>query len=184
MDLVYFEASVICDFFRLKGIDDLEMIFSEKYLLRITKTSFSLLNKEIDSCIVFEFESDRVLIEKHFLDKEMFIMEIISKIREKFITRKTGEIYRIVNKLNGLCYVGMTSGTSSLRWKSHISGYEKSAISKAILEYGINNFYFEVLEEVEISLDGVENYRLALLKAERKWIAHFNSIKEGYNAKI
>lgn len=85
-------------------------------------------------------------------------MEIISKIREKFITRKTGEIYRIVNKLNNLCYVGMTSGTSSLRWKSHISGYEKSAISKAILEYGINNFYFEVLEEVEISLDGFGFY--------------------------
>lgn len=184
MDVVYFEANSICDFFNLRNIDDVEMVFSDKYLLRITKKSFSLLNQEINSCIVFDFESDSVLIEKHFLDKEMFIMEIISKIREKFITRKTGEIYRIVNKLNNHCYVGMTSGTSYLRWKTHISGYEKSAISKAIAEYGINNFYFEVLEEIEVCLDGAEDSKSALLKAERKWIHHFNSINEGYNARI
>lgn len=184
MDIVYFEAKLICDFFKEKNIDNIEFLFSRNNLLKVTKTSFSIMHQEINQCIVFDFETETVLIEKYFIDKEMFLIEVISKVRSKYITKKSGEIYRIVNKKNDMCYIGKTNGTSSLRWKTHVYGYENSEIAKAIKEFGVSNFYFEVLEEVEISLDGIEDSKSALSKAERKWMHYFDSINKGYNARI
>ena len=83
------------------------------------------------------------------------------------------EIYRVVNKVDGKCYVGM-SYDALYRFKQHIresrqERYRGRKISSAIKEYGVENFYFEILE---ITNDE---------SREAYWIAHYNSVEEGYN---
>jgi len=90
---------------------------------------------------------------------------------KKFWLNKTCGIYKITNKLNGMCYVGQSKDVCG-RWKSHISS-KKSAIGNAIKTEGVESFIFEVLEEcTEEELNEREIY----------WIAHFNcTYPSGYN---
>lgn len=85
-------------------------------------------------------------------------------------------IYVIVNKTNGKCYVGSTRSI-----KNRIINYFNLAltaaqqgrpISNAILKYGLLNFAFIILEEVDLKLYPIE-------VRETFWIKH---IKPEYNA--
>lgn len=57
-----------------------------------------------------------------------------------------GYIYKIINNINGMTYVGQTTKSLEKRWKEHLSSssncrYLKSALSK----YGIDNFTFTLI---------------------------------------
>lgn len=87
-------------------------------------------------------------------------------------------IYKITNKINQKCYIGC-SKTIEKRWNSHKSEsvleqfpqYNYS-IHKAFRKYGLDNFSFEIIEE--ISED-------KLFDREKYWIAFYNSYNDGYN---
>lgn len=86
-------------------------------------------------------------------------------------------IYRIVNKVNGKCYVGQ-AGCIEERIERHWSLLERSKdvrfLQNAYNKYGKDNFYYEVLEECTIDkLDDKEIY----------WISYYksNNRKYGYN---
>lgn len=84
-----------------------------------------------------------------------------------------GLIYLITCLVNGKKYVGQTTKTVEKRFKEHVRR-KKSLISKAIHEFGVENFTVEVLEECETSeqLNARECY----------WIAYFDCISpKGYN---
>lgn len=82
-------------------------------------------------------------------------------------------IYKITNKINGKKYIGQTNNPKR-RFLEHINrGYEKEVgkvLYYAFDKYGVDNFTFEVIEEVE-------NYN----EREKYWIDFYNSFEDGYN---
>lgn len=88
-------------------------------------------------------------------------------------------IYKITNKINGNCYIGLSVNIKR-RWKDHLRRYRDNSnkeydkvLYKAFRKYGIENFSFEVLEECEVE---------ELKEKEKYWINYYNSYKKGYNA--
>lgn len=89
-----------------------------------------------------------------------------------------GYIYKIQNKINKKIYIGQTTRDIQIRFKEHISESNrdnpKAAIHKAIKKYGKENFFIEIIEEIDNKLlDDREIY----------WIAQYNSTNKerGYN---
>lgn len=80
------------------------------------------------------------------------------------------EIYIIHNKCNNKKYVGKAKYGAEHRWKEHI-GYDlqnNQYIHRAMRKYGVENFYYEVLEtNIEESLlNEREKYWIALLQTQ------------------
>ena len=88
-------------------------------------------------------------------------------------------IYKITNLINNQLYIGKTNNFER-RWKDHQrlafseghKEYDKT-LYKAIRKYGIENFSFEIIEELE-------DYSIAG-KREQYWISYYNSYYNGYN---
>ena len=86
-------------------------------------------------------------------------------------------IYKITNLINGKVYIGQSIHIEK-RWQEHRKPSAHSLIGKAIQKYGIANFSFEVLEELQMSSTISEE----LNDLEAKYISEFNSITPyGYN---
>lgn len=89
-------------------------------------------------------------------------------------------IYKITNKINNKCYIGKSSNIEK-RWKYHIENrnslkeYDKP-LYRAFRKYGIENFSFEIIEE----LVNYENSN----EREKYWIEYYNCFgsDKGYNA--
>ena len=90
---------------------------------------------------------------------------------------KTG-IYKITNQLTKECYIGQAVDIAS-RWKDHakcglgIDTPAKNKLYKAMIEYGITNFSWEILEECE---------RANLDEKEKFFIELYQSKEFGYNS--
>lgn len=85
-------------------------------------------------------------------------------------------IYKITNKLNNKIYVGQTTRTLEIRKKDHIHNVQKGIkthLYSAMRKYGIENFVFEKICDV----DSVENLNIL----ERYYINKYNSVDKGYN---
>jgi group I intron endonuclease len=91
-------------------------------------------------------------------------------------------IYLITNKVNGKKYVGQHCGTGDSRWKQHLSASLKLEnplpLYRAIRKYGVDNFSYEVLEEIPLKKG--PKY---LDEREIHWIKQMNSFisEKGYN---
>ena len=86
-----------------------------------------------------------------------------------------GYIYGIQNQINNKWYIGQSIYYPKERWRQEIAGYSQHnmVISKAIQKYGIENFNFFLIEEVENDL---------LDEKEIFWIAEKDSYYHGYNS--
>ena len=90
-------------------------------------------------------------------------------------------IYKLTDTTNNLVYIGQSVDIGE-RWKQHIKrgcGAEIGTISGnklygAMMEHGVWNFRFEVLQECEKS---------DLNKLEKYWINYYQSVDNGYNMK-
>ncbi len=92
-------------------------------------------------------------------------------------------IYKITNNINQKVYIGQTIMTPAQRWQKHRSDAKLNKpypLYRAINKYGIDNFSFEILEEVKIEeLDEKERYYINLY---RSYINFEDS--NGYNATL
>ena len=86
-------------------------------------------------------------------------------------TVKTG-IYKITNQLTSECYIGQAVDIAS-RWKDHakcglgIDTPAKNKLYKAMTEYGLSHFSWEILEECErADLDEKEKFFIDLYQAK------------------
>lgn len=84
------------------------------------------------------------------------------------------DIYIIKNLVNDKVYIGQAKNAAE-RWIRHISAAKKDydyVISKAMNKYGIDKFYYQILESQ------VENFN----EREQYWIQQYNSrVPNGYN---
>lgn len=84
-------------------------------------------------------------------------------------------IYKITNQINGKVYIGQSINIER-RWRRHKSDVENRdyPIYRAIRKYGLENFYFEIVEETLVS---------ELNEKERYWISFYGSAfsEKGYN---
>lgn len=86
-------------------------------------------------------------------------------------------VYRIVNMINGKCYVGKTTQSLECRIERHLDGKGSQLVSQAINKYGRDNFRSEILEE----LLTIEELNLR----EMFWIKHYDSVSpNGYNLTV
>jgi group I intron endonuclease len=91
-------------------------------------------------------------------------------------------IYKILNKVNGKVYIGLTSRASpTKRWQRHISDlnsgkHHSRHLQKSWNKYGEANFIFEILEVLEVDIKN-------LFLREIFWIKFYKSFdpKFGYN---
>lgn len=86
-------------------------------------------------------------------------------------TVKTG-IYKITNQLTSECYIGQAVDIAS-RWKEHakcglgIDTPAKNKLYKAMIEYGLSHFSWEILEEcARADLDEKEKFFIDLYQAK------------------
>jgi len=92
-------------------------------------------------------------------------------------------IYKITNKINGLCYIGLDTNSieKNSRWKTHIResnrSNSKSKISQTIKNVGIENFTYEILELCDKSIKD-------LIMKEIYYIEKYNSYCNGYNQSL
>ena len=90
-------------------------------------------------------------------------------------------IYKIVNKLNGLTYVGQSINIYK-RWTNHkSSAFRENSkdynipLYKDFRKYGLDNFEFEIIEEC---------LKEELNEKEQYWIKEYNSFFNGYNESV
>lgn len=90
----------------------------------------------------------------------------------------TMTIYIVKNKVNDNVYIGVTKNIKN-RWCCHKTNALKrnkpSKFYNAIREIGIENFYYEILEE---NVDASEG-----LYKETEYIKKYDSVNNGYNTK-
>lgn len=92
---------------------------------------------------------------------------------------RNGTIYVIKNKINEKIYIGQTTLSVKERWDSHKkpSTHKQRSSYKlynAINKYGIDNFYYEILE-ANIPIEELDNKEIA-------YIENYDSFKNGYNS--
>lgn len=91
-----------------------------------------------------------------------------------------GFIYKISNNFNDKLYIGLTTKKDARsRWYQHrylarhLSSNDKSYLHHSMHEHGVDNFTFEVIEEIDDS---------KLPEREQYWIKYYNTyIPNGYN---
>jgi hypothetical protein len=87
-------------------------------------------------------------------------------------------IYKITNKITGLCYIGQAVNVAD-RWKQHVKcglGIDtpsQNKLYKAMLKDGVVNFTFELLEQCDKQL---------LNEKERFYINLYQAYEFGYNS--
>jgi len=106
----------------------------------------------------------------------------MSKLKRKLKLIPICGIYQITNKLNQKYYIGKSIDIE-YRWTQHKHGNTKIPFSFAIKKYGIENFDFKILEEVEYETFNRESIENKLITLEQKWFDILKPFlkKNGYN---
>lgn len=91
-----------------------------------------------------------------------------------------GYIYKIVNKLNNKCYIGQTLNLEK-RFRQHQHSKDNFYVHCSIRKYGVDNFDFIKLEEIEFN--SIEELKSILNQKEIEYIKLYKSAEKefGYN---
>lgn len=90
-----------------------------------------------------------------------------------------GKIYKIVNNVNGLVYIGCTINSLEQRFNEHLyrcfkTDY-KSKLYNSIKKYGTENFSIELIEECELNV---------IYETEKKYVEKYDSYNNGLNSTL
>lgn len=84
-------------------------------------------------------------------------------------------IYKITNKETKQCYIWQTIQSFTLRWWQHLKTNNTEKFWKALSEYDITKWTFEVIEVIR-----KENLH-RILEIETNYMKKYNSVDNGYN---
>lgn len=124
------------------------------------------------------------LYNNKMLDKviyDNYINKPVLEMTRRVLPRsKVCGIYKITNQLNEMIYIGRSVDIRN-RWRGHcrsafgLEGLADSLFQRALKKDGIQNFTFELLEEVD---------RENINDREKYWIEFYKSNVYGYNMKV
>lgn len=87
-------------------------------------------------------------------------------------------IYKITNLVTNEVYIGQTTRTVQKRFLQHLNNArnhrKESKLTRAIREYGEDNFVYEVLDTAESQEE--------LNQKEKYWIIQYDAVNTGYNS--
>jgi group I intron endonuclease len=91
--------------------------------------------------------------------------------------KEKGKIYKIINKKNGLIYVGCTINSLEKRFNEHLyrcfkTDY-KSKLYNSMKKYGQDNFTIELIEECDLDM---------IYETEKKYVESYDSYNNGLNS--
>ena len=91
--------------------------------------------------------------------------------------KEKGKIYKIINKKNGLIYVGCTINSLEKRFNEHLyrcfkTNY-KSKLYNSMKKYGQDNFTIELIEECNLDM---------IYETEKKYVESYDSYNNGLNS--
>ena len=86
-------------------------------------------------------------------------------------------VYRITNKINNKKYIGITNNYKR-RFKEHILKKTSSAIHKAIIKYGEENFIFEIIY-TGLSVEESCEKEIELIQKENTLVPYGYNIAKG-----
>ena len=129
--------------------------------------------------------SIRPRIKKFDLLNKLLYDNYISRPTKEMIKRvlsgkDPSGIYKVTNIKTQEVYIGKSTTVGS-RWQNHIKsacgleGVAESQFQRALKKYGVQNFTWELLEEVDKS---------KLTEREKYWISFYGTTKVGYNQKV
>lgn len=94
-------------------------------------------------------------------------------MRDKIVRELSVEpivgIYVVINKVNSKLYIGQSIDIER-RWNQHKYGKGSLILRNAISKYGLKNFEFKILDEVNTKGKSVEEVRELLITLEQKWL--------------
>lgn len=109
-----------------------------------------------------------------------YIKRPVEEMLKRVIQGKPSGIYKVTNRLTQEIYIGKSTDIKQ-RWTNHVKsaygleGVADSQFQRALKKYGVNNFTWEILEEVP-----KEN----LTEAEKRWIEFYGAKDFGYNQRL
>lgn len=95
-----------------------------------------------------------------------------------------GSIYIIKNKINDKVYIGQTTQSVAERFKQHCKPSEhkrhKYTLYRAMSKYGVENFYYEIIEE-NIPIDELDTKEIYYIEKYNSYVKNngYNSTKGG-----
>ena len=161
--------------------------YQEKaYVLRIGFDFIEVEDDIVEGIIKFDYKEMRISEDFNCEISEFVCYILLEEVMDSLRSSKTSCIYKITNLINNKAYIGKTNNNPAKRWATHILGTENSEISKAIFNFGVNNFEFKVVEVIAIppNLTTQSEIDEFVVSVERKWIIKENSIKDGYNGRM
>ena len=121
---------------------------------------------------------------QEFLDKMLYDNYISKSVKEMCKRVLEGEdpsgIYKITNISTQEIYIGKSTSVAT-RWTNHIksacglAGVADSQFQRALKQYGIENWTFELLEKCP---------KDKLTEREKYYITFYDTINYGYNQRI
>lgn len=119
-----------------------------------------------------------------YLDKliyDNYVSKYVKEMEKRVLAgREPSGIYRVTNILTQEKYIGKSTNIAD-RWVNHVKsacgleGVADSQFQRALKKYGIQNFTWEVIEEVP---------KDKLTEREKYYITFYETNKYGYNQKI
>lgn len=150
----------------------LEQNAQRAFILQISDTDLTDAQALLELCS--HFNNPRAL---RMVVWQSYFQKPTNELCARVNANKISGIYKITNLKNNRCYIGQSSDISS-RWKQHIKcglGIDTpvtNTLYKAMLEEGVWNFMFEVLEPCSTK---------QLNECEKKWIEIYEADTIGYN---
>lgn len=89
--------------------------------------------------------------------------------------KKIGIIYKATNNINGKCYIGKTTRSLEKRKLEHIRDKRCSAIHRALIKYGEENFKWEIIYECD------DPFILNVMETFKIMVNHSHYTEGGYN---
>jgi len=95
------------------------------------------------------------------------------------------KIYKIINNVNGMIYIGKTKRDLLVRWKQHCrdskNPHKRFRLQEDILKYGPENFTIECIEEVQTEQEACEKEIYWIGKYDCRYPNGYNVSKGGMN---